>query len=100
MVIFLNNIFDIVLIFFLINYFIILFIELFSNDDISGEALFKFQTPSKRNAMTQKAHLCRTSININTLPTVKIVLERIDLNYKKQLKTFKKCQEVSKGMII
>lgn len=50
--------------------------------------------------MTQKAHLCRTPININTLPTVKVVLERIDLNYKKQLKTFKKYQEVSKGMIV
>ncbi|KAG6795306.1 origin recognition complex subunit 2 isoform X1 [Apis mellifera caucasica] len=75
-------------------------VELFSNDDISGEALYKFQTPSKRNAMTQKAHLCRTPININTLPTVKVVLERIDLNYKKQLKTFKKYQEVSKASVI
>lgn len=49
--------------------------------------------------MTQKAHLCRTHININTLPTVKIVLERIDLNNKKQLKTFKKYQELSEGIV-
>ncbi|XP_076651375.1 origin recognition complex subunit 2 [Halictus rubicundus] len=54
-------------------------IELFSNNDVSGQTLYTFQTPSKRNAMTQKANLCRTPISSkeNMIPTV--VLERVEI---------------------
>ncbi|KZC12422.1 Origin recognition complex subunit 2, partial [Dufourea novaeangliae] len=59
-------------------------VELFNNDDVSGQTLYKFQTPSKKNAMTQKANLCRTPLSsrkqTGLLP--KIVLERMDVQNK------------------
>lgn len=55
---------------------------MFTNEDISGEALYKFQTPGKKNAMKNKAHACRTpaSIKRNVLPIPKIILKKIDLD--------------------
>lgn len=73
-------------------------VELFTNDDVSGEALFKFQTPSKRIAMTQKAEQCRTPGNITEkhLPVAKIVLEKINTDSEIPSKTLKKDQRVAR----
>lgn len=58
-------------------------LELFSKDDVSGKTLYKFQTPSKKNAMTEKANLYRTPVS-SKKHTVKgeprVFLERLDLN--------------------
>ncbi|OAD53930.1 Origin recognition complex subunit 2 [Eufriesea mexicana] len=75
-------------------------VELFSNDDVSGEALYKLQTPVKKSTMTQKAHLCRTPVNKTTLPVAKVVLEKINLNDKRNLKILKKSQKVARGAVI
>ncbi|XP_076300972.1 LOW QUALITY PROTEIN: origin recognition complex subunit 2-like [Lasioglossum baleicum] len=55
-------------------------VELFSSNDVSGQTLYKFQTPSKKNAMTQKASLCRTPVSSMRNLVPKVVLERIELN--------------------
>ncbi|XP_043265638.1 origin recognition complex subunit 2 [Colletes gigas] len=48
-------------------------VELFSDNDVSGEKLYGFQTPSaKKNAMTRKASLCHTPVSIKK--TEKLVL--------------------------
>ncbi|XP_048268380.1 origin recognition complex subunit 2 isoform X2 [Bombus terrestris] len=75
-------------------------VELFSNDDVSGQALYKFQTPSRKDAMTKKAHLCRTPINDVPLPIAKVVLEKINVYNKEQPKTSKKDQKISKIPVI
>lgn len=75
-------------------------VELFSNDDVSGQALYKFQTPSRKDAMTKKAHLCRTPINDIPLPIAKVVLENINVYNKEQPKTSKKDQKISKIPVI
>ncbi|EFN72327.1 Origin recognition complex subunit 2 [Camponotus floridanus] len=57
-------------------------LELFSEKDISGRKLYTFQTPTKKNSMMLKANQCRTSKtpkNTKTLPTLKIVLEKISV---------------------
>ncbi|GAB1869212.1 Origin recognition complex subunit 2 [Camponotus japonicus] len=57
-------------------------LELFSEKDISGRKLYTFQTPTKKNSMMLKANQCRTSKtpkSIKTLPTLKIVLEKISV---------------------
>nr|XP_031842814.1 origin recognition complex subunit 2-like isoform X8 [Nomia melanderi] len=56
-------------------------VELFCDDDVSGQTLYKFQTPVKKNAMTEKANLFSTptsSKKEELLP--KVVLERIELS--------------------
>ncbi|XP_043601257.1 origin recognition complex subunit 2 [Bombus pyrosoma] len=75
-------------------------VELFSSDDVSGQALYKFQTPSRKDAMTKKAHLCRTPINDVPLPIAKVVLEKINVCNKEQPKTSKKDQKISKIPVI
>ncbi|XP_050483087.1 origin recognition complex subunit 2 isoform X2 [Bombus huntii] len=75
-------------------------VELFSSDDVSGQALYKFQTPSRKDAMTKKAHLCRTPINDVLLPIAKVVLEKINVYNKEQPKTSKKDQKISKIPVI
>ncbi|XP_068978124.1 origin recognition complex subunit 2 [Bombus flavifrons] len=75
-------------------------VELFSSDDVSGQALYKFQTPSRKGAMTKKAHLCRTHINDVPLPIAKVVLEKINVYNKEQPKTPKKDQKISKIPVI
>ncbi|KAL6423821.1 hypothetical protein ACFW04_010343 [Cataglyphis niger] len=55
-------------------------LELFSEKDISGRKLYTFQTPTKKNSMMLKANQCRTPEtpkSFKTLPTLKIVLERL-----------------------
>lgn len=76
----------------------IIYLELFSSDDVSGQALYKFQTPSRKDAMTKKAHLCRTPINDVPLPIAKVVLEKINVYNKEQPKTSKKDQKISKSI--
>nr|XP_034193940.1 origin recognition complex subunit 2 isoform X2 [Osmia lignaria] len=55
-------------------------VELFSNDDVSGKALYGFQTPNKKNAMAHKANLCSTpdSSKEEKLEPI-IILEKLDL---------------------
>lgn len=58
------------------------FLELFSEKDISGRKLYTFQTPTKKNSMMLKANQCRTPEtpkSFKTLPTLKIVLEKISV---------------------
>ncbi|KOX73262.1 Origin recognition complex subunit 2 [Melipona quadrifasciata] len=74
-------------------------VELFSNNDVSGEALYKLQTPAKKNAMTKKAYLCRTP-NTLKLPTAKVVIEKININNKKLSKIPQKDQKISKVSIV
>ena len=65
-------------------------VELFSNDDVSGKTLYGFQTPSKKNAMTQKASLCCTPLSSRKQKSVnnlKLVLERISLSQEDLSKT-------------
>ncbi|CAD1469714.1 unnamed protein product, partial [Heterotrigona itama] len=71
-------------------------VELFSNDDVSGEALYKLKTPGKKNAMTKKAYLCRTPINALKLPVAKVVIEKINIHNKE----LKKDQKISKVPIV
>lgn len=55
-------------------------LELFSEKDVSGRKLYTFQTPTKKNSMMLKANQCRTPEtpkSFKTLPTLKIVLERV-----------------------
>ncbi|XP_076242328.1 origin recognition complex subunit 2 isoform X2 [Calliopsis andreniformis] len=68
-------------------------VELFSNDDVSGKVLYKFQTPSKKNAMTQKANLCRTPVSTKKQTVVnepRVLLERLHADDQDLLKTDKK----------
>lgn len=74
-------------------------VELFSNDDVSGEALYKLQTLAKKNAMTKKAYLCRTP-NALKLPAAKVVIEKININNKELSKTPQKDQKISKVPIV
>ena len=65
-------------------------VELFSNDDVSGKALYGFQTPSKKNAMIQKASLCCTPLTSRkkkSLDDLKVVLERMSLSQEELSKT-------------
>ncbi|KOC60680.1 Origin recognition complex subunit 2 [Habropoda laboriosa] len=67
-------------------------VELFSNEDVSGEALYKFETPGKRNSMMHKAHLCYTPVSTRKeKPLIpKVMLERVELNSKDLLESFEK----------
>ncbi|XP_076759637.1 origin recognition complex subunit 2 [Xylocopa sonorina] len=77
-------------------------VELFSNNDVSGEAFYKLNTPIKRKSMTLKAQLCRTpgSITEKRLSEVKVVLEKIDTDRKEEVKTVKKDSRPLKGHVI
>ncbi|XP_033324873.2 origin recognition complex subunit 2 isoform X1 [Megalopta genalis] len=54
-------------------------VELFSNDDVSGQILYKFQTHGKKNAMTEKANLYRTPVASKNVLLPKVVLERVEI---------------------
>ncbi|XP_012283961.1 origin recognition complex subunit 2 isoform X2 [Orussus abietinus] len=53
--------------------------ELFTDNDISGQQLYGFQTPSKKGAMVQKANLCRTPTTpqvITQFAKLRVIVER------------------------
>ncbi|XP_063990360.1 origin recognition complex subunit 2 [Diachasmimorpha longicaudata] len=54
--------------------------ELFDNDDISGTKIYGFQTPSRKNAMAQKALQSRTPARPATPEsrTVRVLVHKID----------------------
>ncbi|XP_053977529.1 origin recognition complex subunit 2 [Hylaeus volcanicus] len=64
-------------------------VELFSSNDVSGATLYGFQTPSKKNAMSEKANLCRTPVTSKKgkelIPIVS--LERLNEDTRGSLKT-------------
>lgn len=67
-----------------------LYLELFSDDDVSGKTLYGFQTPSKKNAMAQKANLCCTPLSSRKEKShkdLKVVIERISLSQGELSKT-------------
>ncbi|XP_015109849.1 origin recognition complex subunit 2 [Diachasma alloeum] len=54
--------------------------ELFDDEDVSGNKMYGFQTPSRRNAMAQKALQSRTPVRSATPKSraVRILLDKID----------------------
>ncbi|CAK9808460.1 Origin recognition complex subunit 2 [Anthophora quadrimaculata] len=67
-------------------------VELFSKEDVSGEAFYTFNTPSRGNRMIQKAHLYSTPVSTQkkVLQEPKVMLERIELTNKDLLESLKK----------
>ena len=67
-----------------LNLFIYFFtLELFTENDVSANQYYGFQTSSKKNAMVQKAMLCRTPATVKTpekLPVAKIIIEKLKGN--------------------
>ncbi|XP_015604152.1 origin recognition complex subunit 2 [Cephus cinctus] len=68
--------------------------ELFTDEDVSGTRMYQFQTPSKKDAMVQKAISCRNNITPSTpkfKPKLQIIIEatktphHIRTKIKKQL---------------
>ncbi|KAG7190071.1 hypothetical protein KM043_006209 [Ampulex compressa] len=73
--------------------------ELFSNMDVSGKRLYGFYTPLKKNAMTDKANSCRTSVDLKTptgLSVPKIVITRVEMSNNATTG----CEKQISGMII
>lgn len=57
-----------------------MYLELFSNDDVSGKTLYGFQTPSKKNAMVHKANLyCTPDSSKKEKLEPRVILEKLDL---------------------